>query len=90
MTALAGNAGSIFVSRISTALHSSRKEHYLLVASALFVLTGPILLVFLFFVWVTGQAPVSLTFAIAFVVLNCVQVRIPPTRFYPPVPVLAF
>ncbi|KAI5476232.1 magnesium transporter [Pseudohyphozyma bogoriensis] len=68
LTAVTGNAGSIFVSRISTALHASRKEHYIFVSIALFVITIPTLMVFLVFVWITNQAPVTFVFAIGFLV----------------------
>lgn len=74
LTALSGNAGSIFVSRISTALHSSSTEHYAIVAATLFAITSPVLVVFLGFAWLTGQAPVSFTFALAFVAVVCLQV----------------
>ncbi|KAL8292887.1 hypothetical protein RQP46_000581 [Phenoliferia psychrophenolica] len=76
LTALSGNAGSIFVSRISTALHSSSTEHYAVVAFTLFAITSPVLLVFLAFAWLTGQATVSFTFALAFVAVVCVQVAL--------------
>lgn len=76
VTALAGNAGSIFVSRISTALHSSRTEHYRLVSITLFCITCPVLCLFLLFVWATGQVPVTLAFAGAYVFVVCAQVRV--------------
>lgn len=78
VNALSGNAGSIFVSRISTALHSSKKEHYWSVSFALFGITSPILLLFLGFVWLTGQAPVTIVFTLSFVALICIQVRFSP------------
>lgn len=77
LTSLVGNAGSIFVSRISTSLHSSKKEHYLLVSIALFSITAPILLIFLWFIWATGQAPVTLIFALSFFIVVCLEVRLP-------------
>lgn len=74
VTAISGAAGSIYVSRISTSLHSSSKEHYLIVALSLFALTCPVLFLFFLFVWATGQAPVTLLFAVGFVVVVCLQV----------------
>ncbi|KAK4701409.1 solute carrier family 41, partial [Phenoliferia sp. Uapishka_3] len=76
LTALSGNAGSVYVSRISTALHSSSTEHYLIVSLTLFAITSPVLFAFLLFVWITGQAPVSFAFAIAFAGVVCVQVAL--------------
>jgi solute carrier family 41 len=76
LTAISGAAGSIYVSRISTSLHSSSKEHYLIVALSLFALTCPVLFLFFLFVWATGQAPVTLLFAMGFMVVVCVQVSL--------------
>lgn len=75
VTAISGCAGSIFVSRISTSLHSSTKEHYRIVAATLFLITCPILFLFLLFVWVTGQAPVTGIFIAGFCIVVAVQVR---------------
>lgn len=74
VTAISGAAGSIYVSRISTSLHSNQKEHYLIVALSLFALTCPVLFLFLLFVWATGQAPITGLFVLGFVVVVCVQV----------------
>lgn len=73
--AISGAAGSIYVSRISTSLHSSSKEHYLIVALALFALTCPVLYLFLGLTWITGQVPVTFLFAMGFLVAVAVQVR---------------
>ncbi|BGP38066.1 hypothetical protein JCM10449v2_001993 [Rhodotorula kratochvilovae] len=73
LTALSGAAGSIFVSRISTALHSGRREHYAVVSATLFALTCPILGLFLGFVWVTGQAEATGVFAGGFMLAVAVQ-----------------
>lgn len=75
--AISGAAGSIYVSRLSTSLHSSSKEHYLIVALCLFALTCPVLYLFLALVWITGQAPVTFLFAMGFLVAVAVQVRAP-------------
>ncbi|ORY61906.1 hypothetical protein BCR35DRAFT_295458 [Leucosporidium creatinivorum] len=82
LTAISGAAGSIYVSRISTSLHSSSKEHYLIVALSLFALTCPVLFLFFLFVWATGQAPVTLLFAMGFMVVTCVQVALSLTLAY--------
>lgn len=74
VTAISGAAGSIYVSRISTSLHSNQKEHFLIVALSLFALTCPVLFLFLLFVWVTGQAPITVAFAVGFLVVVCIQV----------------
>lgn len=81
LSSLAGNAGSIFVSRISTSLHSSSKEHYLVVSAALFCITCPVLFLFLLFAWSTGQVPVTLVFALAFIFVVCVEVWSPSFNF---------
>jgi solute carrier family 41 len=73
--AISGAAGSIYVSRISTSLHSSSTEHYLIVALALWALTCPVLYLFLLLAWVTGQVTVTFTFAVAFIVAVGLQVR---------------
>ncbi|GJN88462.1 hypothetical protein Rhopal_001428-T1 [Rhodotorula paludigena] len=72
-TALTAVPGAIFVSRISTALHSNRREHYVVVAATLFVLTCPVVLAFLGFVKLTGQVPVTGAFAGGFVVVTMIQ-----------------
>ncbi|TNY18842.1 hypothetical protein DMC30DRAFT_354856, partial [Rhodotorula diobovata] len=76
VTALSGAAGSISVSRISTALHSGRKEPYLVVAATLFALACPVLGLFLLFLWVTGQAEVTGLFAGGFMVVVALQVAL--------------
>lgn len=72
--AISGACGSVYVSRISTSLHSSSKEHYLIVGSSLFCLTCPVLLLFVIFAWITGQAPVTLWFALVYMAAVVVQV----------------
>ena len=74
ITALAGNAGSIFVSRISTCLHSSTQESYGIVSITLFCITSPVLVLFLAFVHATGQVPVSFEFAGAYIFVVCALV----------------
>ncbi|GAA5835358.1 hypothetical protein JCM9279_004518 [Rhodotorula babjevae] len=76
VTALSGAAGSISVSRISTALHSGRREPYLVVAATLFALACPILGLFLVFVWATDQAEVTALFAGGFMVVVAIQVAL--------------
>ncbi|KDE06634.1 hypothetical protein MVLG_02988 [Microbotryum lychnidis-dioicae p1A1 Lamole] len=71
-TALSGSAAAIFVSRISTALHSSHREPYGLVAFALFALTTPVMWILLPFAWITG-VEMSWTFIGAFLVATVVQ-----------------
>ncbi|BGO97820.1 magnesium transporter [Rhodotorula toruloides] len=73
MTAISGASGSIFVSRISTALHTGRREHYSFTAAMLIVVTYPILLAFFGFVWATGQADVSAGFFPAYAVATAIQ-----------------
>ncbi|KAM0754028.1 hypothetical protein T439DRAFT_285754 [Meredithblackwellia eburnea MCA 4105] len=76
VTALSGNAGSVFVSRISTSLHSSSREHYVIVATTLFAITTPILVVFLAFAWATGQAVVTFTFVWSYLLVVAFQLII--------------
>ncbi|GAA6001030.1 hypothetical protein JCM10207_007381 [Rhodosporidiobolus poonsookiae] len=76
LNALAGGAGSIFVSRISTALHSGRREHYFVSSASLFVLTAGILVAFFAFAWGTGQAPGGLVFGLAYCGVVAVQMII--------------
>ncbi|GAA5890368.1 hypothetical protein JCM6882_008810 [Rhodosporidiobolus microsporus] len=63
LNALTGGAGSIFVSRISTALHSGRREHYVVSALSLAGLTGCVLAAFGAFAWGTGQSPGGVVWA---------------------------
>ncbi|SCV66958.1 BQ2448_5604 [Microbotryum intermedium] len=72
-TALSGSAGAIFVSRISTALHSSHREPYGQVAFALFALTTPVIWILLPFAWITSQVEMSWLFIGAFLVATVVQ-----------------
>ncbi|GAA5970152.1 hypothetical protein JCM11641_000290 [Rhodosporidiobolus odoratus] len=74
LNALSGGAGSIFVSRISTALHSGRREHYIISSLSLFGLTAPVLLLFLLFAWGTGQAPGGVVFGLASAAVVVVQI----------------
>ncbi|GAA5919343.1 hypothetical protein JCM1841_004351 [Sporobolomyces salmonicolor] len=73
LTALSGAAGSVFVSRISTALHSGRREHYFVVGACLWTLTCAVLGVFLLFAWATGQGPRGWVFGGAYIVVVAVQ-----------------
>jgi len=61
LTALSGGAGSVFCSRLSTALHSGRREHYVLTAVTLYVLTGVVMLICL--VGMAGVGAVGWTVA---------------------------
>ena len=74
VTALAGNAGSILVSRISTSLHSNKKEPIGIVSITLFLITCPVLLLFLIFVWATGQLVGGWSFAIGYCVVVAASV----------------
>ncbi|KAM0792201.1 hypothetical protein ACM66B_004898 [Microbotryomycetes sp. NB124-2] len=74
--AISGACGSVYVSRISTSLHSSSKEHYLIIGLSLFGLTCPVLLVFLLFAWVTGQVPLTVWFALVYMLAIAAQVAI--------------
>ncbi|KAK4058889.1 hypothetical protein OIO90_000335 [Microbotryomycetes sp. JL221] len=75
--AISGACGSVYVSRISTSLHSSSKEHYLVVGLCLFGLTCPVLVLFFIFAWLTGQAPpITLTFFLMYLVVVAIQVAI--------------
>ncbi|GAA96683.1 hypothetical protein E5Q_03354 [Mixia osmundae IAM 14324] len=65
-TAICGNVGGIFCSRISTSLHASREENHLLVASTLFAISMPVLCGFVLFVWLTNGARVGLVFCLTF------------------------
>lgn len=73
LTALSGGAGSVFVSRISTALHSSSREHYLVTALSLYVLTAVVMVLCLVIVTLAGVITGQVAFAVGFVTL-CVQV----------------
>ncbi|GAA5964139.1 hypothetical protein JCM21900_003641 [Sporobolomyces salmonicolor] len=73
LTALSGAAGSVFVSRISTALHSGRREHYFVVGACLWTLTCAVLGVFLLFAWATGQGPRGWVFGGAYIAVVALQ-----------------
>lgn len=68
---MAGNVAAIFVSRLSTALHGNKEERYWLTSSTLFFISAPILILFLGFVYATGQAGMGVPFAISYVLLVC-------------------
>ncbi|KAK4053716.1 hypothetical protein OIV83_001372 [Microbotryomycetes sp. JL201] len=74
--AISGACGSVYVSRISTSLHSSSKEHYLVIGLSLFALTCPVLLLFLLFAWITGQVSVTLWFLLVYTLAIAAQVAI--------------
>lgn len=67
---VAGNVAAIFVSRISTALHGNKEERYTLTASTLFFISSPILILFLGFVYLTGQVKIGIPFAVVYVALS--------------------
>ena len=75
LTGIVGNIGSIYVSRISTALHAAREERYVLVGFTLFLVSTPILCLFLIFLAFTGQVNVTLGFALAYCLLTAIMVR---------------
>ncbi|GAA5845297.1 hypothetical protein JCM11251_006392 [Rhodosporidiobolus azoricus] len=76
LNALTGGAGSIFVSRISTALHSGRREHYVVSAVSLALLTGAVLGLFGIFAWGTGQSPGGVGWALGWAMVVLVQISI--------------
>ncbi|GAA5978044.1 hypothetical protein JCM10908_004208 [Rhodotorula pacifica] len=73
ITAITGSAGSIFVSRISTALHSGRREHYFVTSLSLWLMTCPVVMAFLGFTIVTGQLEGKTSFVLAFFVAIGIQ-----------------
>lgn len=75
VTAITGSSGSIFVSRISTALHSGRREHYAVTSASLWLMTCPVLMAFLGFAVVTGQLEGKASFVLAYFVAIAAQVR---------------
>jgi len=81
-TGIVGNIGSIYVSRISTALHSSREERYVLVGVTLFIISTPILSLFLIFVGITGQVYVTVPFALGYCFLTALMVTLALTFGY--------
>lgn len=83
LNALSGAAGSIFVSRISTSLHSGKREHYLISSASLFALTAAVLSAFGVFAWGTGQVPSGWTFSLCWGGVVAVQVRLPPPSTTP-------
>lgn len=68
---IAGNAGSVLVSRLSTALKREQRERYWLTASSLFVISLAILLGFLGFVFATRQLGASSAFAATYSLATC-------------------
>lgn len=77
-TGLSGNVGAIFVSRISTALHSSRTENYVRTASTLFCISTPVLCLFLVFAWASDQVSVTPLFAVLYCGVAATIVRSRP------------
>lgn len=73
ITAITGSSSSIFVSRISTALHSGRREHYLVTSASLWLMTCPVVMAFLAFTIVTGQLEGKPSFILAFFVAIAIQ-----------------
>ncbi|GAA6026904.1 hypothetical protein JCM8097_005950 [Rhodosporidiobolus ruineniae] len=73
LTALSGGTGAIFVSRISSALHSGRREHYLASSVGLFALMAGVLAGFGAFAVGTGQAPGGVVFGLSYTGVVVVQ-----------------
>lgn len=80
VTMVAGNTGAIFVSRLSTALHSRQEEPKRLVGTVLFAIGVASLFLFELFIWMTGQADMGPWLAFAVLASSAVNVsRAPPT-----------
>ena len=74
LSGVVGNIGSIYISRISTALHAAREERYLVVGTTLFVVSTPILCLFLIFAAYTNQVNVTVGFALAYCIVTALMV----------------
>lgn len=74
-TAISGSAGTVYAARMSTSLHSGKREHYKTTAAALSIITLSTLACLVGFVWITDQADVSLVFVGSFFASGIVQVR---------------
>ncbi|GAA6060965.1 hypothetical protein JCM10212_006547 [Sporobolomyces blumeae] len=73
LTALSGATSSVFVARISTALHSAKREPYLLTTACLWTLGTSVCVVAWAFAWTTDQVPRGLAFGIGYLVVAAVQ-----------------
>lgn len=71
VTGVAGNVGAILVSRISTSLHSNtfQSSPHTLTGLTLFVLSTPVLCLFLVFADVTNQVDPSFLFGLLYVIV---------------------
>ncbi|POY76644.1 hypothetical protein BMF94_0236 [Rhodotorula taiwanensis] len=76
VTAITGSSASIFVSRISTALHSGRREHYFVTSASLWLMTLPIVMAMLGFALVTGQVHGGPGFVLAYFVAVSIQTAV--------------
>ena len=68
LTAVSGGASTVFCSRLATALHSGRREHYWLTAITLYVLTGVVMAVCL--VGMVGVGAIGASVGVAVVVVT--------------------
>jgi solute carrier family 41 len=73
---LAGNFGSIYVSRISTALHSKTTENYGSVELTLWTMNIPVQLVFMLVIWAfnLGQLSYNAWFFIDYLLVSVICV----------------
>ncbi|CAO3659660.1 unnamed protein product [Umbelopsis vinacea] len=74
LNGLTGNLGSIYASRISTALHVDRQEGYKQVEKTLLIMNVPVAIILVFIVWAfdLGEFQVNAWFVLAYFVVSMI------------------
>jgi solute carrier family 41 len=72
LNGLTGNIGSIYASRISTALHGNRQESYKQVEQTLLLMNIPVAIILIFVIWGfdLGEFPVNAWFLSAYFIVS--------------------
>lgn len=78
LNGLTGNLGSIYASRISTALHVDRQEGYKQVEKTLLIMNVPVAIILVFIVWAfdLGEFQVNAWFVLAYFVVSMICVSL--------------
>jgi solute carrier family 41 len=72
LNGLTGNVGSIYASRISTALHADRQEGYKQVEKILLIMNIPVAIILVVIIWAfdLGEFTVNIWFVFAYVLVS--------------------
>jgi solute carrier family 41 len=90
LNGLTGNLGSIYASRISTALHVDRQEGYKQVEKTLLIMNIPVAIILVLILWAfdLGEFQLNLWFVLAYFVVSMACVSLTVMHIIACVPIL--